>query len=83
MDRTTSLRVDSRGNPEHWARLMKLFGREELIGTRATRRARPGQHEAEVDAIVTGWTRKHTKEEAMVIIGDVGVPAGGSSTRSN
>jgi len=69
--------MTSGANPEHWARLMKLFGREELIddpryNTTAVRRER----EAEVDAIVTEWTRKHTKEEAMTLISGVGVPAG-------
>jgi formyl-CoA transferase len=67
----------SRGNPEHWGRLMRLMGREELIDDPrfATATAR-SQHEAEVDAIVTAWTRQHTKEEAMALISGVGVPAG-------
>jgi formyl-CoA transferase len=69
--------MTSGANPEHWARLMKLFGREELIddpryATGAARR----EHEAEVDAIVAEWTKKHTKEEAMTLISGVGVPAG-------
>ena len=69
--------MTSRANPEHWARLMKLIGREELIDDPryATGAARI-EHEAEVDAIVTEWTRKHTKEEAMMLISGVGVPAG-------
>jgi len=69
--------MTSRANPEHWARLMKLFGREELIDDPryATGAARI-EHEAEVDAIVTAWTRQHTKEEAMMLISGVGVPAG-------
>ena len=56
---------------------MKLFGREELIDDPryATGAARL-EREAEVDAIVTEWTRKHTKEEAMTLISGVGVPAG-------
>jgi crotonobetainyl-CoA:carnitine CoA-transferase CaiB-like acyl-CoA transferase len=69
--------MTSRANPEHWARLMKLFGHEELIDDPryATGAARI-EHEAEVDAIVTAWTRQHTKEEAMMLISGVGVPAG-------
>jgi formyl-CoA transferase len=69
--------MTSRANPEHWSRLMKLFGREELIDDPryATGAARI-EHEAEVDAIVTEWTRKHTKDEAMTLISGVGVPAG-------
>ncbi|MGH6784142.1 MAG: CaiB/BaiF CoA transferase family protein, partial [Sphingomicrobium sp.] len=67
----------SRGNPEHWGRLMKLIGRPELIDDPrfATGAARI-EREAEVDAIITEWTRKHTKEEAMTLISGVGVPAG-------
>ena len=34
------------------------------------------QREAEVDAIVTGWTKEGTKEEAMAQLSAVGVPAG-------
>jgi crotonobetainyl-CoA:carnitine CoA-transferase CaiB-like acyl-CoA transferase len=69
--------MTSRANPEHWARLMKLFGRDELIDDPryATGAARI-EHETEVDAIVTEWTRQHTKEEAMMLISGVGVPAG-------
>src|SRR2546421_10132617 len=67
----------SRGNPEHWGRLMRLIGREELIDDPryATGAARV-EREAEVDAIITEWTRKHTKEEAMTLISGVGRPAG-------
>ena len=67
----------SRGNPEHWGRLMKLIGREELIEDPryATQDARI-KNEAEVDQIITEWTLKHTKEEAMELISGVGVPAG-------
>ena len=69
--------MTSRANPEHWARLMKLFGRDELIddpryNTGPARLA----NEADVDAIVTEWTSKHTKQEAMELISGVGVPAG-------
>ena len=65
------------GNPEHWGRLMRLIGREELIDDPrfATGAARV-EREAEVDAIVTEWTRQHTKEEAMALVSGVGVPAG-------
>ncbi len=67
----------SRANPEHWQRLLKVMGREDLAGdarydTQAARSQRP----AEVDAIIATWTRQHTKEEAMRLIGAAGVPAG-------
>ncbi len=69
--------MTSRANPEHWDRLLKLMGREDLLGdpryaTPADRVAR----EAEVDAIIAAWTRQHTKHEAMTAVGNVGVPAG-------
>jgi crotonobetainyl-CoA:carnitine CoA-transferase CaiB-like acyl-CoA transferase len=67
----------SRGNPEHWGRLMRLIGREELIDDpRYATGAARFEREAEVDAIVSEWTRKHTKEEAMALVSGVGVPAG-------
>ena len=69
--------MTSRANPEHWTRLLKLIGREELIGD--PRYATPADrvaHEPDVDAIIADWTRRHTKHEAMALIGGVGVPAG-------
>jgi formyl-CoA transferase len=67
----------SRGNPEHWPRLLKVIGREDLIGDEryATREARIA-HEPEINAIISEWTRHRTKQDAMAIIGAVGVPAG-------
>ncbi len=67
----------SRANPEHWQRLLKVMGREDLAGdarydTQTARAERP----AEVDAIIAAWTKSHTKEEAMKLIGAAGVPAG-------
>jgi len=67
----------SRANPEHWQRLLTVMGREDLKGdprfeTQAARTERP----AEVDAVISEWTRRHTKEEAMTLIGAAGVPAG-------
>jgi crotonobetainyl-CoA:carnitine CoA-transferase CaiB-like acyl-CoA transferase len=67
----------SRANPEHWQRLLKAIGREDLRGdarydTQAARAGRP----AEVDEIIAAWTRQHTKEEAMSLLGAAGVPAG-------
>ena len=68
--------LTSRANPEHWPRLLKLIGREDLIDDEryATPDARL-QREAEVDAIVTGWVRR-APSKAMVQPGAVGVPAG-------
>jgi crotonobetainyl-CoA:carnitine CoA-transferase CaiB-like acyl-CoA transferase len=67
----------SRGNPEHWQRLLKAIGREDLSGDARydTQHAR-SEHAAEVDEIISAWTRQHSKEEAMKRIGEAGVPAG-------
>src|SRR5499427_3468184 len=55
--------LTSRANPEHWPRLLKLIGREELIGDArfATSEARV-EHEAEVNEIIGAWTRQRTKQ---------------------
>jgi crotonobetainyl-CoA:carnitine CoA-transferase CaiB-like acyl-CoA transferase len=67
----------SRANPEHWQRLLKVIGREDLSGDAHydTQQAR-SQRGAEVDEIIAAWTRQHTKQEAMKLIGAAGVPAG-------
>ena len=69
--------MTSRANPEHWDRLLKVTGREDLIGderylTPADRAARDG----EVDAVISTWTRTLTKFEAMRMVGEAGIPAG-------
>jgi crotonobetainyl-CoA:carnitine CoA-transferase CaiB-like acyl-CoA transferase len=69
--------LTSRANPEHWPRLLKLIGREDLIGDprydKATARA---EREPEVNEIIIEWTRQRTKQEAMALISGAGVPAG-------
>ena len=66
----------SRANPQHWPKLLEAIGRKDLIGDPRfeTRDARV-ENEAEVDAIISEWTRKHDKYEAMRVIG-AAVPAG-------
>jgi crotonobetainyl-CoA:carnitine CoA-transferase CaiB-like acyl-CoA transferase len=67
----------SRANADHWQRLIKAIGRQDLAGDpRYETGPARGQHAAEVDEIIAAWTRTHTKEEAMTIIGAAGVPAG-------
>ena len=62
--------MTSRANPDHWDRLLKLIGREDLIGDPlyATPMDRV-EREPEVDEIIAAWTRHHTKHEAMELIG--------------
>lgn len=69
--------MTSRANPDHWDRLLKLMGREDLVGDvlYATPAARV-EREREVDEIISSWTRKHTKHEAMRAVGEAGIPAG-------
>jgi formyl-CoA transferase len=67
----------SRANPEHWSRLMKLIGREELIEDPrfATGDLRV-RNEKELDAIIDEWTSQHDKREAMEKLIAVGAPSG-------
>ena len=54
--------LTSRANPEHWPRLLKLIGREDLIGDPRfdTPDARV-EHEAEINEIISTWTRQRTQ----------------------
>jgi crotonobetainyl-CoA:carnitine CoA-transferase CaiB-like acyl-CoA transferase len=62
---------------DHWHRLVKVLGREELIGDpRYETPAARGERRDEVNAMVADWTRRRDKHEAMRIIGGAGVPAG-------
>jgi formyl-CoA transferase len=67
----------SRANPEHFSRLMKLIGREDLIEDPrfATGDARVKNAE-ELDRIISQWTSQHHKREAMERLIEIGVPAG-------
>lgn len=69
--------MTSRANPEHWSRLCKVIGREDLIED--PRFATPAQrvkNEAELDAIIAAWTKTRTKHEAMERVGSASIPAG-------
>ena len=67
----------SRANPDHWRRLLKVIGREDLIGdARYETPAARAERADEVNAMIADWTKQHTKHEAMEIIGAAGVPAG-------
>ena len=67
----------SAANPEHWNRLLKVVGREDLVGDKRylTPRDRVA-NEPEVDEIVSAWTRTQSKFEAMEKIGKEGIPVG-------
>ncbi len=62
---------------QDFARLCRILGREDLLEdprmqTPQSRFAVRG----ELDAIITEWTMRHTKQEAMDILAGAGVPAG-------
>ena len=67
----------SRGNEDHWRRLVRAIGREDLL---ADPRMADGtarfKNQAAVDAAITEWTSKRTKQEVTEIIAGAGVPCG-------
>ncbi len=67
----------SPANPEHWTRLLKVMGREDLLGDKRfeTPAART-EHRREVDEIVTAWTRQHDKHTAASLVSGASIPAG-------
>ena len=67
----------SGANPEHWNRLLRVMGREDLVGDEryATPDAR-SQRREEVDQLVSEWTRQHDKHTAMELVGGATIPAG-------
>jgi formyl-CoA transferase len=67
----------SRGNEEHWRRLMRAIGREDLLDDprMADGPTRAKNREA-VDAAITQWTSTRSKQEVMQIIAGSGVPCG-------
>ena len=67
----------SRVGNQQWERLLEVIGREDLKDDPrfASAQAR-SSHAAEVDELVSGWTRQHTKKEVMEGLGQARVPAG-------
>ncbi len=69
--------MTSRANPEHWVRLCKAMGREEITDDPRFRTpADRAKNEAALNEIITEWTKGRTKQEAMAQISGVSVPAG-------
>ena len=67
----------SAANPEHWTRLLKVMGREDLMGDpRYSTPAARTENREEVDAIVSEWTRKHDKHTAMQMVSGATIPSG-------
>lgn len=67
----------SRGNEQHWVRLCKAIGREDLLDDP---RMKDGNtrfaNKTIIDEAITAWTKQHTKREVMATIAGAGVPCG-------
>ena len=67
----------SRGNEDHWRRLVKAIGREDLLSDpRMVDGVTRARNREVVDAAITEWTSKRTKHEVTRIIAGAGVPCG-------
>src|SRR5262245_47035629 len=67
----------SRGNEEHWRRLVHAIGREDLLqDPRMCDGTTRAANQASVDAAITEWTSKRSKQEVMETIAGAGVPCG-------
>ena len=71
----------SRGNEDHWRRLVKAIGREDLLtDPRMSDPSTRGANREAVDEAINAWTSKHTKQEVTEIIAGAGVPCGAVMT---
>ena len=67
----------SAANPEHWTRLLKVMGREDLIGDARLPPRPPARNIGRRStAIVSEWTIQHDKHTAMELVGSATIPAG-------
>jgi formyl-CoA transferase len=67
----------SRANPQHWERILKMMGREDLIGDpRFDSPEERFKNRHAVDEMIAEWTKHHDKLEVMKRLGEQGIPAG-------
>jgi len=67
----------SRGNEEHWRRLARVIGREDLLEDPNLQTGEQRYERRDViDAAITEWTMQHTKDEVMQTIAGEKVPCG-------
>ena len=67
----------SRANPQHWERLLKIMGREDLIGDpRFDSPQERFKNRHAVDEMIAEWTKHHDKVTVMQRLGEQGIPAG-------
>jgi crotonobetainyl-CoA:carnitine CoA-transferase CaiB-like acyl-CoA transferase len=65
------------GVPEQFQRLLKVMGRDELVGDpRYISQDARAQHRDEVYAMITEWTMKNDKYEVMRLLGEAKIPVG-------
>jgi formyl-CoA transferase len=65
----------TRAGNHHWHRLLDVIGRPELKDDpRFEDPARRAQHNDEVERMISSWTEQRSKQDAMRILGDAGVP---------
>lgn len=57
-----------------WGDFMRAIGREDLCDTEIL--SDPSQNAKEIDAVIEDWAIKNSKEEAMSILGQAGIPCG-------
>ena len=67
----------TRAGNHHWERLLKVMGRDDLIGDPrfADNKDRWANRDA-VDEIIKPWVAERTKREVMETLGNAGIPAG-------
>ncbi|MBT6274874.1 MAG: formyl-CoA transferase [Chromatiales bacterium] len=67
----------SRGNEEHWRRLVEAIGRQDLLDDpRMVDGTTRAEHRDVVDGAINGFTSTHTKQEVMETIAGAKVPCG-------
>ena len=67
----------SRGNQEHWRRLCRVIGREELVDDpRLQDNLSRYENRDVINAALKAWTIQRTKREVMETIAGAGVPCG-------
>jgi len=67
----------------HWESITRVLGREDLLDDPAygTTPARAARME-DIDALVTAWTQRHTKDEVLTTLADAHVPCAPVRTTS-
>jgi formyl-CoA transferase len=67
----------SRAGNHQWDRLLKVIGRHDLMDDpRFGDPVRRAANATAIDELISTWTRRYTKREAMELLGQAGVPAG-------